>query len=233
MMGSLHTDADRLAGGRCRRRARGPGPGGGQHPGQAAHRPGQCRGGGRRARAPHFIARSTAGQILSESYWEPVADGRGHARAFAQIWSWLQDAAGEDGLGVRELEDLLYKRSGLLGLSGISNDLRALRTSEDPRAAEAIDYFVYRIGQTLGALVAALGGLDARVFTAGIGENDAEIRRRVCDDAAWLGIELDAAANETGARRISPAGASPSVWVIPTNEEQMIANHTLRLLQAA
>jgi acetate kinase len=355
--------------------------------------------------APHFIAKSTAGQVLSESYWEPVADGRGHARAFAQIWSWLQQAAGtdgiravghrvahggnaytqpvridpqvigaltrliplvplhqpnnlaaikavaadhpdlpqvacfdtafhqgrrtvterfglpralfergvrrygfhglsyeyiverlrtvapevaagrvivahlgsgcsmtairegrsvdttmsfsaldglpmgtrcgvldpgvllflirEDGLEVRELEDLLYKRSGLLGLSGISNDLRALRTSEDPRAAEAIDYFVYRIGQSLGALVAALGGLDALVFTAGIGENDAEIRHRVCQDAAWLGIELDTAANETGARRISPAGAIPSVWVIPTDEEQMIANHTLRLLQAA
>jgi acetate kinase len=136
----------------------------------------------------------------------------------------------EDRLGVTELEDLLYKRSGLLGLSGVSNDLRALHASDDPRAAEAIDFFVYRIGQTLGALTASLGGLDALVFTAGIGENDAEVRRRVCTDAAWLGIELDETANRDGRLRISPEGAGPSVWVIPTDEERMIATHTLRIL---
>jgi acetate kinase len=137
----------------------------------------------------------------------------------------------EDGLGVAELEDLLYKRSGLLGLSGVSNDLRALHASDDPRAAQAVDYFVYRIGQTLGALAASIGGLDALVFTAGVGENDAEVRRRVCADAAWLGIEIDEAANRAGHVRISPAGASPSVWVIPTDEEKMIATHTLRILR--
>jgi acetate kinase len=139
----------------------------------------------------------------------------------------------EDGLGVTELEELLYKRSGLLGLSGVSNDLRALHASEDARAAQAIDYFVYRIGQTLGALTASLGGLDALVFTAGVGENDAEIRERVCADAAWLGVDLDPAANWEGAPQISPVGATPSVWVIPTDEERMIVQHTARILQAA
>jgi acetate kinase len=139
----------------------------------------------------------------------------------------------EDGLGVHELEDLLYKRSGLLGLSGISNDLRALQASDDPRATEAIDYFVYRIGQTLGSLTSTLSGLDALVFTAGVGENDAEIRRRVCADAAWLGIELDAAANQDRSQCISVKGSAPSVWVIPTDEEKMIATHTLRVLQSS
>jgi acetate kinase len=139
----------------------------------------------------------------------------------------------EDGLGVEELERLLYKRSGLLGLSGVSNDLRDLHASDDPRAAEAIDYFVYRIGQTLGSLCASIGGLNALVFTAGVGENDAEIRARVCADAAWLGIVIDPAANRAGATRISPEGVAPSVWVIPTDEERMIARHTLRVLRAA
>ena len=133
----------------------------------------------------------------------------------------------EDGLGVAELEDLLYKRSGLLGLSGVSNDLRDLHASEDPGAAEAIDYFCYRIAQTLGGLCAAIGGLDALVFTAGVGENDAEIRARVCRDAAWLGIRLDDAANRQRGPRISPGGVTPAVWVIPTDEEAMIARHTL------
>jgi len=137
----------------------------------------------------------------------------------------------EDGLGVAELEDLLYKRSGLLGLSGVSNDLRDLHASDDPRAAEAIDYFCYRIGQTLGALCASIGGLDALVFTAGVGENDAVVRARVCRDAAWLGIRLDEAANEAQGPRISPPGAIPSVWVIPTDEEAMIARHTLRVVR--
>jgi len=137
----------------------------------------------------------------------------------------------EDGLGVKELEDLLYKRSGLLGLSGVSNDLRDLHQSDDPRAREALDYFVYRIGQTLGSLCASLGGIDALVFTAGVGENDADIRARVCRDAAWLGIELDEAANQARGARISPEGAKPSVWVIPTDEEAMIARHTLRVVR--
>lgn len=139
----------------------------------------------------------------------------------------------EERMGVADLERLLYKDSGLLGLSGVSNDLRDLHRSDDPKAAEAIDYFVYRIGQTLGSLCAAIGGLDALVFTAGVGENDAEIRARVCRDAAWLGIAIDPEANAEGALCISPEGRQPSVWVIPTDEEQMIATHTLRVVRAA
>lgn len=139
----------------------------------------------------------------------------------------------EDGLGVEALERLLYKQSGLLGLSGVSNDLRELHQSDDPGAAEAIDYFVYRIGQTLGSLCAAIGGLDALVFTAGVGENDAQIRARVCADAAWLGIEIDADANAARERCISPAEHRPSVWVIQTDEERMIARHTLRIVSNA
>ncbi|WP_295539679.1 acetate/propionate family kinase [uncultured Thiohalocapsa sp.] len=142
----------------------------------------------------------------------------------------------EDGLDLEALERLLYKQSGLLGLSGVSNDLRALHQSNDPAAAEAIDYFVYRIGQTLGSLTASLAGLDAVVFTAGVGENDAHIRARVCADAAWLGVEIDGDANAAGGfgagARISPAGQHPEVWVIPTDEERMIARHTLRVVRS-
>jgi acetate kinase len=136
----------------------------------------------------------------------------------------------EKGMDVDQLEELLYKDSGLLGISGISNDLRDLLKSREPRAIEALDYFVYRIGQELGALAASLGGLDALVFTAGIGENAPEIRHRVCRDAGWLGVALDDAANRDGGPRISRPGISPSVWVIPTDEERMIARHTLRLV---
>lgn len=134
------------------------------------------------------------------------------------------------GLDARALEKLLYQESGLLGVSGIASDLRTLLGSADPRAAEAIDLFVYRIGRELGSLAAALGGLDALVFTGGIGENSATIRARVCRDAAWLGVELDAAANDAGGPRISRAGSRVTAWVIPTNEELMIAEHTRRLL---
>jgi acetate kinase len=132
----------------------------------------------------------------------------------------------------RAIERLLYKDSGLLGLSGISNDMRDLANSNDPRAQEAIDYFIYQVGKFLGALAAALGGLDALVFTAGIGENDRRLRRRVCEQAAWLGIELDAEANEHHGPRISAEASPVSVWVIPTNEERMIARHTLDLVAA-
>jgi acetate kinase len=138
-----------------------------------------------------------------------------------------------DRLGVEALEELLYKRSGLLGVSGVSNDMRALHASENPRAGDAIDYFVYRIGQELGALTASLGGLDALVFTAGVGENDAVLRERVCVNAAWLGIEIDVQANERGALKISVGDSTPSVWVIPTDEERMIAMHTLSVVETA
>jgi len=134
------------------------------------------------------------------------------------------------GMDARALEELLYQRSGLLGVSQISSDMRALLASPDPRAAEAIDLFVYRVGRELGSLAAALGGLDALVFTGGIGENAAPIRARVCRDAAWLGLALDEEANEAGGPRISGEGSRVAAWVVATNEELMIARHTRRLL---
>lgn len=134
------------------------------------------------------------------------------------------------GMNADEIEHLIYHESGLLGVSGISSDMRELLSSDDPRAAEALDLFVYRIGRELGSLAAALGGLDALVFTAGIGENSPAIRARVCREAAWLGVELDEAANNAGQPRISLPGSRATVWVIPTNEELMIALHTCRVL---
>ena len=136
-------------------------------------------------------------------------------------------------MGATALEDLLYKRSGLLGLSEISNDMRILLDSDDPRALEAIDVFGYRIQREIGATAAVLGGLDALVFTAGIGENAAEIRSRVCMDAAWLGIRLDPDANRAGGPRISTADSAVSMWVIPTNEALMIAMHTRDVLSGS
>ena len=134
------------------------------------------------------------------------------------------------GLNAAQLENLIYHESGLLGVSGISSDMRELLASADPHASEAVDLFVYRIGRELGSLAAALGGLDALVFTGGIGENAAVIRERVCRDAAWLGVSLDEAANNSGGARISRAASGVAVWVLPTNEELMIANHTRRVL---
>ena len=130
------------------------------------------------------------------------------------------------GMDARGLEKLLYHESGLLGVSGISSDMRALLASGDAHAAEAVDLFVYRIVREIGSLAAALGGLDALVFTAGIGENTPSIRARVCRAVAWLGIELDESANTDGGPRISRAGSRTSAWVLPTNEELMIALHT-------
>jgi acetate kinase len=134
------------------------------------------------------------------------------------------------GLTVKEVETILYKKSGLLGISGVSNDMRDLLTSRDASARLAVDYFIYRVAKEIGALAAVLGGLDALVFTAGIGENSSEIRQRVCEACAWLGIELDEAANVAKSSCISRASSALSVWMIPTNEELMIARHTGRLL---
>lgn len=139
----------------------------------------------------------------------------------------------QKGMTADAVTHLLYNESGLLGLSGISDDMRELLASRDPRAAEAIDVFVYRIGRELGALAACLGGLDAIVFTAGIGENAAPIRARVCNEAAWLGIDFDAAANNAGGPRITRPASAVSAWVIPTDEDLMIARHTCRLLGMA
>jgi acetate kinase len=137
--------------------------------------------------------------------------------------------AGE-GMSIREIEGLLYRKSGLLGLSGVSNDMRDLLASAEPRAKFAVDHFVYAITKNLGALTAALGGLDALVFTAGIGERSPVIRARVCEAAAWLGVELDPDANAGHGPRISRRGSRVSAWVIPTNEELMIARHTAAAL---
>jgi len=137
-----------------------------------------------------------------------------------------------EGQTATQSEEMLNKKSGLLGLSGVSNDMRDLLASKDPAAAFAVDYFVYAIAKQLGALAAALGGLDAVVFTAGIGERSAPIRKRVCQAAGWLGIELDEGANERGGPCISRTGSSVSAWVVPTNEELMIARHTWRLLRS-
>ncbi|HEY5763932.1 MAG TPA: acetate/propionate family kinase [Rhodocyclaceae bacterium] len=134
------------------------------------------------------------------------------------------------GMDAKALTDLLYKKSGLLGVSGISQDMRTLLASDAPEAAEAVELFCYRIVRELGSLVAAAGGIDALVFTGGIGEHAAEVRRRVCTQLGWLGVTLDEAANGADATRISAAGSAVAVLVIPTNEEWMIAGHTRELL---
>lgn len=134
------------------------------------------------------------------------------------------------GLALPELEKLLYYESGLLGVSGISSDVRTLLASSDASAAEALDLFVYRCGRELGSLTAALGGIDALVFTGGIGENAVPIRARICRDARWLGLELDEKANARGGPRISRADSSVTAWVLATDEELMIALHTRRVL---
>jgi acetate kinase len=136
----------------------------------------------------------------------------------------------ERKLDVRAIEKLIYTQSGLLGVSGISSDMRVLLASSNPRATLAVDLFVYRIGRELGSLAAALGGLDAIVFTAGIGEHAAAIRERVCRQGLWLGVELDVQANAKHGPRISTATSRTAAWVIPTNEELMIARHTRDLL---
>jgi acetate kinase len=136
-------------------------------------------------------------------------------------------------LSVKDVETLLYKKSGLLGISGISNDMRDLLGRSEPDARLAVNYFIYRAAKEIGALAAVLGGLDGLVFTAGIGENSAEIRERICESSAWLGIEVDKAANHKCESRISTSRSKVSVWVIPTNEELMIARHTGSLLGLA
>ena len=133
-------------------------------------------------------------------------------------------------MDARAVEKLIYQQSGLLGVSGISSDMRTLLASGESGAKAAIDLYVYRIGRELGSLAAALGGLDAIVFTAGIGENSAPLRERVCRDNAWLGIDFDPAANAKGGPRLSRDGSRTSAWAIPTNEELMIARHTRALI---
>jgi acetate kinase len=133
-------------------------------------------------------------------------------------------------MGARDLEQLLYYQSGLLGVSGISNDMRTLLASDDPHAKEAVELFVYRAGREIGSLAAALGGLDALVFTGGIGEHSTVIREQICRQASWLGLDLDDSANEAAVVRISRLNSRLSAWIVPTDENLMIARHTLRLV---
>lgn len=136
----------------------------------------------------------------------------------------------EKGMSASNAQNFLYRECGLKGLSGVSNDMRELEGSDDPKAKLAIDYFVYRVGLNAGMLAAALQGLDAFIFTAGIGENSVGIRARIADQLAWLGVTLDPAENSRHARRISRSDSRIPVYVIPTDEELMIAQHTLSLL---
>lgn len=140
----------------------------------------------------------------------------------------------KQGMEIDEVTDLLYNQSGLLGVSGMTHDMRLLLESEDADAQNAVDLFVYRVTRELGSLVAALGGLDALVFTGGIGENAAVIRARICRDAQWLGVTLDESTNDSAGAgaRISAAASKVSVWVIATREDLMIARQTLQVVRA-
>jgi acetate kinase len=132
--------------------------------------------------------------------------------------------------GPREIERLIYQESGLLGMSGLSSDMRDLVASNDPAAASAIEVFIYRAGRELGSLVAALGGLDAVIFTAGIGENQPEVRRRIGAGAAWLGLQLDEEKNRRHGPRISAESSRVAAYVVPTDEEAMIGRHVMAVL---
>jgi acetate kinase len=134
------------------------------------------------------------------------------------------------GMSPAQVQDFLYRDCGLKGLSGVSNDMRELQNSSDPHAAFAVDYFVYRVALQAGMLAAALQGLDGFVFTAGIGENSVGIRARIAERLEWLGVSLDPVENARHARRISRADSRIPVYIVPTDEELMIAQHTLALL---
>jgi len=136
----------------------------------------------------------------------------------------------QHGLDAEAVSDVLYRQSGLLGVSGVSDDMETLLASDDPRAEEAIELFVYRIGRELGSLAATLSGLDALVFTGGIGEHAVSIRERICRQASWLGVRLDPAANIAGERRITTNDSAVSAWVVPANEEIVMARDTAQLL---
>jgi acetate kinase len=138
----------------------------------------------------------------------------------------------ERRMSAKDIEDLLYRKSGLLGVSGISSDMRTLRQSSEPEAAEALALFVYRIVREIGSMAAALGGIDGLVFTAGIGENDAATRSEVAAGCRWLGLALDEERNKRGETRLHAEGSRLTAWVVPTDEERMIARYTARMLAA-
>ncbi len=135
-----------------------------------------------------------------------------------------------EGLDLDALEDLLYNRCGLLGVSGISSDMRVLLGSAEPAAAEAVEFYCYRVARELGSLAAALGGIDALVFTGGIGENAAAVRANIIERSRWLGLALDRAANDGNAARITRTDGGADAWIVPTDEESVIARHTLDIL---
>ncbi|MFL6771636.1 MAG: acetate/propionate family kinase [Sphingomicrobium sp.] len=137
----------------------------------------------------------------------------------------------EHGMDARALESLIYKKSGLLGVSGISSDMRSLRGSDDPKAREAIELFIYRIVREIGSLSAALGGLEGLVFTGGIGQRDLRTRQEVVAGCAWLGADLDEQRNAAGEGLISSDYSKIPIWVLPTDEERVIARHTAALVQ--
>ena len=139
----------------------------------------------------------------------------------------------EKKMDVDAIEDLLYRRSGLLGVSGLSNDMKVLQESTELHAKQAVELFCFRVAKEVGAMAASMGGLDALVFTAGIGENSPEIRELVAQQLEWLGVKLDAAANRERQVDISAADARVPTFVVPTNEEMMIAKHTMNVLTAA
>ena len=136
----------------------------------------------------------------------------------------------EHGMDTRAIEALVYKKSGLLGVSGLTSDMRTLRQSSDPKAREAIDLFVYRIVREIGSLTAALGGLDGLVFTGGIGQRDSKTRREVVAGCEWLGAAIDETANAAGEMRIDSTSSKIPIWVLPTDEERVIARSTATLL---
>jgi acetate kinase len=171
-----------------------------------------------------------AGQSVDSTMGFTAVDGLPMGTRTGQLDPGILLYLLEQGMSTKEVEALLYRKSGLLGLSGVSNDMRELLASTEERAKFAVDYFVHAVTKQLGALAATLGGLDAIVFTAGIGERSPIIRARVCRAAAWLGIELDENANASHGPRISRPGSRVSAWVIPTNEELMIARHTVTAL---
>jgi acetate kinase len=137
------------------------------------------------------------------------------------------------GMSADQVEALLFRESGLLGISGVSSDMRALEASTEPAAAEAIGHFAEQVVQHMGSLAAALRGVDAIVFTGGIGENAAPLRERILEDCEWLGVNVDAAANRSGAARLTTAESPVSAWVLRTDEEAVIARHTANVLRAA
>ena len=139
----------------------------------------------------------------------------------------------QKGMAARDVQSLLYNQCGLKGLSGISSDVRELEASSDPHAAFALEYFVYRVGLQAGLLAASLGGIDAFVFTAGIGENSPSMRKRIVAKLAWLGALIDPIANAANAPVISSLASRIPLYIVPTNEELMIAKHTFALLEAS